>query len=216
MVEAVYQQHSSEKSERWYHSLKPSRFFTPNRKFHKAVLQWLGNVLDFLETHTSGSELNERKPKEVLWQTIVGGYTTDDGAIGSDISQAFDYWYQAHRELSGKDKSSLLASVSRKPEFYDQAQRFEDLKASSLHDQPIFGTTQKRYLGHGPKGMLPGDIICIVKGALTPFLLRRNALDIDGEGHDQNGWRLVGDCFVHGLMYGESLTAGEMRDFALI
>ena len=69
----------------------------------------------------------------------------------------------------------------------------------------------RRLLGSGPEGMLPGDLVCIIMGARTPFLLRPDA----GCVGDQSGerWKLVGPCFVYGLMYGlmygKGLSMGE-------
>ena len=155
---------------------------------------------------------NDPQPTEVLWQTIVGDYPTNENPIDGDLQQAFECWYQAQRELTGKDKAKLLASISRKPEVYDQAQKFEDLKAASLHDRPVFGAAQHHLLGHGPKGLLPGDTLCVFIGGSTPFLLRADFDHANHDGTSKEKWKLVGDCFVHGLMYGEGLCMGEPED----
>ncbi|MCJ1277397.1 hypothetical protein MMC21_005209 [Puttea exsequens] len=214
-IGVVFRQPSSEKSDRWYHILKPSRFFTPDKKFHRSFLQWLDDIEHFLSNPSPSLNSNQPQPREILWQTIVGDYPTGEAPIESNLSEAFECWYQAQRELAGKNRSSLLDSISRRPDVYDQAQTFEDLKAASLHDRPVFGTTQKRLLGHGSKGLLPGDTVCIVKGALTPFLLRPVMDNMEDAGNDSQPWRLVGGCFVHGLMYGEGLEMGELEEFII-
>ena len=215
-VGVLWRQPSSGKSDRWYHNLKPSRFFTPDKKFHRSFLQWIEDIKNFLENSSPELRPDKIQSREILWQTIVGDYPSSEAPINSHLSRAFECWYQAQRELAGKNKSSLLASISRRPDVYDQAQIFEDLKATSLHDRPIFGTTQKHLLGHGPKGLLPGDTVWIVKGTLTPFLLRPNTDDVESDRFGRKRWRLVGSCFVHGFMYGEGLSMGEPEEFVII
>ncbi|KAF2645476.1 HET-domain-containing protein [Massarina eburnea CBS 473.64] len=56
--------------------------------------------------------------------------------------------------------------------------------------------TSKRLLGLGPAAMMSGDVVAVLFGGRVPFILRRV------EGEDQ-GWRLVGECYVDGIMDGE-------------
>lgn len=59
-----------------------------------------------------------------------------------------------------------------------------------------FAVTRNGYFVLGPDALQEGDVVAVLRGGKTPFLLREvNA----GEG----GWRLVGECYVHGLMDGE-------------
>lgn len=205
-VEAVFPQPvSSQKKDPWY----KSSILTPEKAKYKSILRWLDAIQEFQNTSTT---VSETRVKQILWQTMVGNYNpTDIAAEDSNLSQAFDNWCQSHRELAGKDKAGFSASQSRKPDFYDQIQTFEHLKATSLQDRPVFGTAQKRLLGHGPKGLVVGDIVCLLKGTLTPFLIRE-----DAGGVGNKGWKLVGACFVHGVMYGEGLRMGRWEDLAIV
>jgi len=58
-----------------------------------------------------------------------------------------------------------------------------------------FTTFNRGYLGLAPRYSHPGGIIAIVKGCNVPLILR------EVEGH----YIVVGPCFVHGLMHGESV-----------
>jgi hypothetical protein len=49
-------------------------------------------------------------------------------------------------------------------------------------------------MGIGPKAMKNGDKIALCKGARGPFMIRPN-----GRGQE---YRLIGDCYIHGMMYG--------------
>lgn len=71
-----------------------------------------------------------------------------------------------------------------------------------------FGTarhffTDKGHLGYGAKGILEGDIVCVLQGSRVPVLLRKI----------EDYYHFVSTCFVLGLMDGEAaqmLERGEV------
>jgi hypothetical protein len=66
--------------------------------------------------------------------------------------------------------------------------------------------TNKGYIGTGSKYARPRDLVCVLFGGQTPFILRR-----DGERY-----QFISDCYVHGIMEGEALDLGlEETTFAL-
>jgi hypothetical protein len=62
-----------------------------------------------------------------------------------------------------------------------------------------FFFTERGYFGIGPYNMKAQDIICILLGAKCPFVLRRWSKKADEEQ-----FKLVQDCYVHGIMRGEA------------
>jgi hypothetical protein len=67
------------------------------------------------------------------------------------------------------------------------------------------------YIGLVPKAAQEGDMICIFMGGMTLFIIRPA-----GENY-----KLVGACYVHGLMHGEAVTEFEkngqkVQDFILV
>ena len=56
-----------------------------------------------------------------------------------------------------------------------------------------FFATLGGYMGIGPPGMRPGDMICVFLGGNVPWVIRQ-------EGDE---YTLVGECYVHGIMTGE-------------
>jgi hypothetical protein len=48
--------------------------------------------------------------------------------------------------------------------------------------------------------MMSGDVVVVLFGGKVPFVLRRVYEARDGEQ-----WRLVGECYVDGVMFGEVL-----------
>lgn len=61
-----------------------------------------------------------------------------------------------------------------------------------------FCATKRRYLGWVPGDAAPGDIICILLGAETPYILRPDE-------NDSKYYKLVGETYIHGIMQGEAL-----------
>lgn len=69
-----------------------------------------------------------------------------------------------------------------------------------------FGVTQQAgYYVMGPDAMDEGDAVVVLHGGRTPFILRRRQ-----DGGD--GWTLVGECYVHGIMNGEALQMPDRRE----
>ena len=57
------------------------------------------------------------------------------------------------------------------------------------------------YVGLVPKDAVPGDQLAIVQGASVPYVFRERA-----DGYD--GWELIGEAYIDGLMDGEVLQDG--------
>jgi hypothetical protein len=58
---------------------------------------------------------------------------------------------------------------------------------------------EEHTLGLGPPNTEPGDVICILHGSKLPIVLRRQG----------DRWRLIGQCYVDGIMFGEAVTWAE-------
>ncbi|KAK2051886.1 hypothetical protein LY76DRAFT_527713, partial [Colletotrichum caudatum] len=83
--------------------------------------------------------------------------------------------------------------------------------------------TKRGYLGLGPATTVAGDEVWLIKGSRMPLILRNkknmpvasgNAASVKGETHV-----LVGETYLHGVMYGEMLrkdTTGYFHPVVLI
>jgi hypothetical protein len=73
-------------------------------------------------------------------------------------------------------------------------------------DRSPFISTQG-YVGLAPTHTLPGDVICLVLGAVLPFIFR------EGDG---GRYQLVGEAYIHGICDGEFMERSpEMKTFEL-
>lgn len=72
-----------------------------------------------------------------------------------------------------------------------------------------FCITEQGRMAIMPPRSLPGDVICIFKGAHTPFVLRQVSSE------EPSVYNLVGCCYVHGVMDGE-VDIQEPQTFVLV
>ncbi len=64
--------------------------------------------------------------------------------------------------------------------------------------------TVKGNVGLGPSVLQEQDLVCVLFGCMVPFILRKQG----------NRYRLVGECYVHGIMKGEAIQSWFKGDIA--
>lgn len=67
-------------------------------------------------------------------------------------------------------------------------------------------TEQKRYIGLVSGDARHGDEVWLLEGSKVPLIIRRKSA---GYG------RLVGDAYIHGIMYGEAFKIEDCEDLIL-
>ncbi|OAG08763.1 HET-domain-containing protein [Paraphaeosphaeria sporulosa] len=99
-------------------------------------------------------------------------------------------------------------------------QRYRD-SAALVCNQRKFFITKKGFFGLGPGALRPNDFVAVFLGADVPFVVRE-VLDEDEASMEERRtlnlpipmyrkFRLVGECFVQGLMQGQATRAHEFR-----
>ncbi|KAL8409444.1 hypothetical protein RB594_007759 [Gaeumannomyces avenae] len=99
--------------------------------------------------------------------------------------------------LSGPDKEAWVL-------YWQTAAAF-----SRRLDNAVFCETDKGFVGLAPEDTKAGDKICLLHDAKAPFLLRRRP-------GVAPAWSLIGECYIHGIMYGEGVPSGPAEDFSLV
>ncbi|KAL8795921.1 MAG: hypothetical protein Q9195_001665 [Heterodermia aff. obscurata] len=74
---------------------------------------------------------------------------------------------------------------------------------TALNKRALFITSQG-YLGLGPALTEVGDSVVLFGGSETPFVMREVG-DAGGDAAEKD-FCILGDCYLHGIMYGELLT----------
>ena len=144
-----------------------------------------------------------------LW-TVFG--TTEGGGSGLDFS--LHGFAQRNEELiiCGTRLKDLLAdakTIKERKVFRDEERTTsdDDLRDSSTWAANVLAWrrlvgTQNGRVGLTVAASMIGDSIVVLPGCSVPLILRR----------DGKGWRLIGECFIYGLMNGEAadLVGNEM------
>ena len=73
--------------------------------------------------------------------------------------------------------------------------RFQNLISITCKGLTFFSVSQGWH-GTASGAIEPGDVVAILFGSRVPFILRKH----------NSGYRLVGDCYVQGLMDGEAMA----------
>ncbi|KAL9609431.1 MAG: hypothetical protein Q9167_005807 [Letrouitia subvulpina] len=84
-----------------------------------------------------------------------------------------------------------------------------------------FFVTEKGWMGTGPPTAGPNDLVVVLNGGLAPYVLRPTESKMRHAGTTYSEFTTLGDCYVHGIMYGEAmdrLDAGvyKEREFVLV
>ena len=118
------------------------------------------------------------------------------------------FWETIACALTNTKRNEALRFESQLMSYAKQIQQHDvnnPVQASFLHNLESWTRVRKFCVtGDGHIGWVPlearqGDIICVFDGAQLPYILRRVA--------DQNAYILIGHCFFHGIMYGETIAS---------
>ena len=167
------------------------------------------------EARQYASKSSYYKPwRDSIESAVMGPFLVADGLpeANIDMARAFNVWLRwAESVLRDTERPPL--SQELRIEFEKYCNAFTDAMSGF---KVIFGTLTQGFLGLGPSLTHKNDVLCIIVGAPTPFLLR----PVDKHGLDETSitqkYRLVGECYVQGLMNGEGLTMGERQRCVLI
>ncbi|KAL8926894.1 MAG: hypothetical protein Q9208_002703 [Pyrenodesmia sp. 3 TL-2023] len=105
------------------------------------------------------------------------------------------------RELFSPSVDHIAANKERDEDMQaeiDQAFRYDFLRIARNRK---FCITKKRYMGWCPFDTKPGDRVCILFGGQTPYVVRKQG----------NGYRLLGEAYLHGVMDGEVLGMPDIK-----
>lgn len=139
---------------------------------------------DALETKHHSIHLTGKDSfNTACWKTMVWDQGTPD--VYSS--------YRAYRKIcqAAADGQGAV-DESQTKNAYEFRARFHSIGYGTRKAMMV---TESGRLVSGPAATQAGDKVCIIAGAKVPFIFRRN----DGD----EGYRLVGECFVYGLMGGE-------------
>ena len=157
-----------------------------------------------------GSDLEEAFRRTLLADAIGGKRcleknlsaviaTETDRAVLTDSSvgeTSPDFVYLTEGRLGTVERGSLPSKEARLNSRVDLSEA--SVKRAAI--KRAFFVTEQGYMGLGPLGMEEGDLVYVLSGGQVPFILRPTIL--------AEGFSLVGESYVHGIMDGEATMLG--------
>lgn len=141
---------------------------------------------------------------EGYWRTLIANKMGEYERPPTEYATYFSNWRKVLRRQIEKE---IFSSEETVVKCRDEVAAFtRAYRRASLNRR--FGTTRKRYMLLAPATAEIGDVVCVLLGRRVPFAVRR-----EEDGH----YRLIGECYVHGLMDGEAMAMDdiEVQDFVL-
>ena len=163
----------------------------------RAEAEELTKVLPSYPDYIAGGTMDE-----ALWRTLICNTTF----TGERISDAFHENYISWRAIKTMLQSAEDTFNATMSEHYARAKLFDQVHGNAISGKRFF-TTQQGFIGLALSRTEPKDVVCILKGATVPFIMRQV-----GERYV-----LVGECYCHGFMYGEAMQSSDirMREFSI-
>ena len=124
------------------------------------------------------------------------------GAPMPDSPHDLTFLYQAYLRASGFLRGSMALACSAEPNddgVCTHWRAYADNVEAVCHGRRFF-VTRKGYMGLAPVSAREGDVVCILRGGKTPYVVRAER---------KRGYRFVGECYVEGLMGGGGMGGGE-------
>ncbi|KAI0552388.1 heterokaryon incompatibility protein-domain-containing protein [Xylaria curta] len=157
---------------------------------HPDAVQFIQTLRSFGTNHPTAYN-SEAARMEALWRTpladcdaFFGPSQTARPSASARMKASFD----AFMEVNALDEKARVAAS--KPYLH--------VMGLQSRQRQIFISSQG-YFGLGQDSMTTGDIVCLLFGGDSPFILRPSRF----------GYRLVGEAYVHGIMHGEYLAANN-------
>jgi hypothetical protein len=168
----------------------------PIWKGYEAYHQWLISARN-IAMHHYDKAMQDGPHLAIAFTLVAGKANSGKKAQPKDLQVLMEYI----KALATCDDGVNSDGLGIKPRV--DKERMDELYATSLLaccDRRFFTTTAGR-VGIGPRCMQPEDIVVILRGGRTPFILRKKS----------DGYWLLGDAYVHGVMHGEAVQMERDR-----
>ena len=146
---------------------------------------------------------------EAFWRTLIANAclgSPGSGFICGPVLSEVGGYYQSYCKIAlGLGRSIYDGQTISNATSVTQSNLFSRAHTSATEGRKFF-VTQRGFMGLGNQAAEVGDLVVVLAGGVTPFVLRRDGVDL---------YRLVGEAYVHGLMEGKYLKAGWTEDFVL-
>lgn len=148
-------------------------------------------MIQELITFLTNSRYSEAEKSEAIWRIPIGD---------KELPESSPYYVRATPRST--EQVELLCSRAMDEDMMSKTHSYQACARTNYESRPV--VTEGGFVGLVPSESLPGDVIVLFVGGTTPFVLRRLH-----EESGKQGFLLVGECFIYGMMDGEFSNGDE-------
>ncbi|KAF7945151.1 hypothetical protein EAE96_009930 [Botrytis aclada] len=158
-------------------------------------------------TTTYSDAFSQTLCMSISYSSQSGNSTNNYRRVLNDLQARKNYhsWWESEIEgtprLGGKQ---LLNSENVNSDII----HFHSLVYFATHMRRFFIAKEPRWIGLVPMDAQIGDQLFLLEGGKLPYILRRM------EGTEK--YKIIGDCYVHGIMDGEEWNVDKLEDVILV
>ncbi|EFQ33618.1 heterokaryon incompatibility protein [Colletotrichum graminicola M1.001] len=173
----------------------------------KAALEYLDNVENLCKKSPMFAEkIKVQDFKDVIRICIADHYHYKEPERQAELLEGFAQAVVWMGRGAGKFAAEMAEMGIRMDDAIGWQQPWFMFALKNLHSRRPF-LSASGYVGLAPMHARPGDKIVIFLDGKTPYAIR---------GTEEGFYEVVGELYVHGIMYGEFMTDGvEIREFML-
>ena len=176
-----------------------------SEEYRHAMISWVDQLRAAVNASSYYTE-NGYDKEDVLWRALLANTIRPGLPAREEYRHFFESWLLIHRQRAANGTDGKIDKG-----IWDEAWMFNAAFSDAMENRELF-STKSGLIGIGPPYIKPGDLLCIIIGAQTPFLVRKRSTIPEKASPV---YELVGDCYVHGLMNGEGLSMGKAEDIVL-
>jgi predicted nucleic acid-binding protein len=139
---------------------------------------------------------------DAYWQTSYGGHVI----VSYENARNAFYWSQNLEKWPKTTKALIAYKVLTNSEDRNMPSMMAWKALNQMQYYRRVGRTTKGYMVRVSSRGRPGDTIFILQGACVPFVLRPN----------DDGWELISEAYVHGIMRGEAHDDSLYKSIELV
>jgi hypothetical protein len=187
-----------------------------------SVVDNLRALIGYLKNYPTGESCDELMLKLPIGDA-KGPYIQNEGS--QDLLITYNSLTEPEEESWPSDLGEELSSISldqNVTNFLQQPQHTRETFLKYFQTAEVFASrisngtfcvTKRGYAGLVPGDAEKGDEICVFDGGAVPFILRKSQLK-----KGVRRYTLIGECYIHGIMYGEALKFEDIKEkeFCLI
>ncbi|TVY51984.1 Heterokaryon incompatibility protein 6,OR allele [Lachnellula cervina] len=185
------------------------------------AIKWRQDVFELASKWATNPYFTREVLPEAFWRTLIGDRCPTERPAPTIYQQHGNNFEVTQQILKSRLNGQDLGDITENLAAEFPAAMFEDVREQildsfslpyavamnqcSLHRR--FCVTNNGLMALVPAGTKNGDVVCVIRGAQTPFILR-----------PVEGWtcQLVGECYVHGIMDGEMMDEEYLKTLLIV